>query len=237
MNVVITGASKGIGFATAIALCKDDNQVFAIARSGNRLEELRKVCELQRGRIVPIEFDVTSCENDFNTKLLPSIAEKCQSVDVLINNAGSLLKRKFEDIEEVEWKEMLEVNLLGPMKLIKTLMPLLARSKRAHVINIGSMGGFQSSVKFPGLTAYSASKSALAGFTECLAEELRSQGLNISVNCLCPGTVQTDMQAKAFPNCEGRIVTAEEMGEFIAQFAVNGGIINGKVIPVAATTP
>jgi NAD(P)-dependent dehydrogenase (short-subunit alcohol dehydrogenase family) len=97
------------------------------------------------------------------------------------------------------------------------------------------MGGVQGSSKFPGLSAYSSSKSALSGLTECLAEELKTK--NIAVNCLALGAVQTEMLAKAFPGYKAP-VTPSQMAEFICDFALKGQhFFNGKIIPVSSSTP
>jgi NAD(P)-dependent dehydrogenase (short-subunit alcohol dehydrogenase family) len=105
----------------------------------------------------------------------------------------------------------------------------------AHIVNIGSMGGFQGSVKFPGLSAYSASKAALHTLTECLALELTDR--QIKVNCLALGSAQTEMLEQAFPGYESPVM-AFEMGKYIADFALTGHrFFNGKVLPVAITTP
>jgi NAD(P)-dependent dehydrogenase (short-subunit alcohol dehydrogenase family) len=105
--------------------------------------------------------------------------------------------------------------------------------KGSHILNISSMGGFQGSVKFPGLSYYSASKAALACLSECLALEFDELG--IKVNCLALGSVQTEMLEEAFPGYKAPI-DAKKIGEFIADFAINGNkFINGKIIPVALT--
>jgi len=97
------------------------------------------------------------------------------------------------------------------------------------------MGGFQGSAKFPGLSAYSAGKAALHNLTECLALELADQG--IKVNCLALGSAQTEMLEKAFPGYQSPVM-AFEMGKYIADFSITGHhFFNGKVLPVAATTP
>ena len=104
-----------------------------------------------------------------------------------------------------------------------------------HIVNISSMGGFQGSAKFPGLSAYSASKGALGILTECLAEELKDK--NIKVNCLALGSSQTEMFEAAFPGVEAGTL-AFEMGRYVAEFAQNGHkYYNGKILPVANTTP
>jgi len=128
-----------------------------------------------------------------------------------------------------------EINVFAPITLIQTLLPLLQKGKQPHVVNIGSMGGFQGSTKFKGLSAYSSSKAALACYTECLAEELRDS--HISFNCLALGTVQTDMLNQAFPGYKANL-SPEEAGKYIADFALTGQkFFNGKVIPVNTSTP
>ena len=97
------------------------------------------------------------------------------------------------------------------------------------------MGGVQGSSKFAGLSAYSSSKSALSGLTECLAEELKEK--NISVNCLALGAVQTEMLSKAFPGYKAPL-QPKQMANFIVDFALTGHqYFNGKIIPVSSTTP
>jgi NAD(P)-dependent dehydrogenase (short-subunit alcohol dehydrogenase family) len=128
---------------------------------------------------------------------------------------------------------MLQSNVIGHVNMIKHIVPLMTEG--GHIVNIGSMGGVQGSVKFPGLSAYSASKGALAVLTECLAEELKPQ--NIKVNCLALGSSQTEMFESAFPGVEAGTL-AFEMGRYVAEFAQNGSkYYNGKVLPVANTTP
>ncbi len=118
-------------------------------------------------------------------------------LDVLINNAGQIVNKPFAKITEKELQAVYATNVFAPFTLIQTLLPVMTKKSRAHIVNIGSMGGFQGSSKFPGLSAYSSSKTALSGLTECLAEELKPN--NIAVNCLALGAVQTEMLAKAFP--------------------------------------
>jgi NAD(P)-dependent dehydrogenase (short-subunit alcohol dehydrogenase family) len=128
---------------------------------------------------------------------------------------------------------MLQSNYIGHVRMIQATVPLMAQG--AHIVNIGSMGGFQGSVKFAGLSAYSASKAALHTLTECLALELADR--QIKVNCLALGSAQTEMLEQAFPGYESPVL-AFEMGKYIADFALTGHrFFNGKVLPVAVTTP
>ena len=104
-----------------------------------------------------------------------------------------------------------------------------------HIVNISSMGGFQGSVKFAGLSAYSTSKAAVSSFTELFAEEYKDT--KIKMNCLSLGAAQTEMLAAAFPGYDAPI-SAEKMAEYIVNFTLNGHEwINGKIIPVSLSTP
>ncbi|MDB5153013.1 MAG: family NAD(P)-dependent oxidoreductase [Mucilaginibacter sp.] len=154
-------------------------------------------------------------------------------VDILINNAGILINKPFTELLETDFVEMLQSNFIGHVRIIQSLLPLMPAG--SHIVNIGSMGGVQGSAKFPGLSAYSASKAALHTLTECLAQELTEQ--QIKVNCLALGSAQTEMLEKAFPGYESPVM-AFEMGKYIADFALTGHrFFNGKVLPVAVTTP
>jgi len=234
MNIVITGASSGVGYEAVLELILDkDNAVVAIARSEDKLQQLSEIgLSLNPdGNLITTTFDIV--HGDYAVDLVPFIQDRIGNVDILINNAGTLINKPFEQITQLDFAEMLQTNLLGHVKMIQFLLPVMR--KGAHIVNIGSMGGFQGSVKFPGLAAYSASKAALHTLTECLAIELADR--NIKVNCLALGSAQTEMLAKAFPGYRSP-VEAAEMGKFIADFATSGHkVFNGKILPVSVTTP
>lgn len=234
MNIVITGASSGVGFEAALDLViKGNHKVVALARSEDKLAKLLEIakgvnpdCELY-----PARFDIS--HDDYENDLVPFIEARLGKVDVLINNAGVLINKPFMELSSIDFAEMLQSNLLGHVKMIQHLVPLM--NKGSHIVNIGSMGGFQGSDKFLGLSAYSASKAALHTLTECLAVELAEQ--EIKVNCLALGSAQTEMLEEAFPGMESP-VAAFEMGAYIAQFALTGQkFYNGKILPVATSTP
>jgi len=227
-NILITGASKGIGYATAAFLAKNNrHQVITLSRSTEGLLDL----QANTPNLFPFAFDLTN----FDEKVIAEIASEFGEIQILINNAGYLVKKPFEQLTDKDWLDSFEVNVLGVVKLIKSLMPFMGKTQRTHILNIGSMGGFQGSPKFAGLTAYSASKAALANLTETLATELSDK--NITINCLALGSVQTGMFDEAFPNTIAAL-QASEIAEYIAWFALNGHSFHqGKVIPVALTTP
>jgi len=231
MNIVITGASSGIGREAALRLAGDpQNRVFVIARREHALMSLAEECE--NGNIVAIPFDIAVTRSSLR-ELKNSLSADPGRIDILINNAGFLVNKPFELHTEDEVASTVAVNFTGPAALISELLPLFGMG--SHVVNIGSMGGFQGSLKFTGLSWYSAAKGALAILTEALAAEYADRG--ISFNCLCPGSVQTEMLSKAFPGFTAPVSPAE-MGAFVADFALNGNkFFNGKILPVALSVP
>jgi NAD(P)-dependent dehydrogenase (short-subunit alcohol dehydrogenase family) len=204
-----------------------------LARSQDKLERL---LEIAKGinpdcTLYALAFDLV---NDDHHDLQQFITSHFDNrVDVLINNAGVLINKPFAQLDEMDFVEMLQSNYLSHVRMIKSVINIMPAG--SHILNIGSMGGFQGSAKFPGLSAYSASKAALHTLTECLAQELSEQ--QIKVNCLALGSAQTEMLEKAFPGYESPVM-AFEMGKYIADFALTGHkFFNGKILPVAVTTP
>lgn len=222
MNVLITGASRGIGFELAKKFLNEEHQVFAVSRNKNKLNEL----SLMGAVIIP--FDLSSIDY----QPLFSIIKDVQ-FDVLINNAGALINKPFEDISDNDLRYVYEVNLFSPFKLIRHLMPFF--NVNAHIVNISSVGGVQGSVKFPGLSAYSSSKGALNILTECLAEEFKND--SIRFNALALGAVQTEMLAEAFPDFKTNVMPSQ-IAEYIYAFSIDKNqLFNGKVISISSSTP
>lgn len=230
MTILITGTSRGIGFDTIQQLAQNiDHKIIAISRNTDSLEKL--VASTGLNNIQVLSLDLTN----FDEVYLYGALSEIDSVDVLINNAGLLINKPFNQLTDQEWKNIFEVNVFGLVRLVKALLPKLKAEKGAHILNISSMGGVQGSSKFPGLSAYSASKAAVINITECLAEELKEE--NISVNCLALGAVQTEMLAEAFPGYQAPL-SSQQMASYLCWFALNGHHFhNGKVIPVAVSTP
>jgi 3-oxoacyl-[acyl-carrier protein] reductase len=235
MNIVITGASKGIGQYAVQAFAKlGAVKIIGISRNYKQLCQLKDLCSsLSMVEFIPLAYDLQQIL--VNEPQLPGyIKQHVSRIDILVNNAGTLINKPFDQISPEEIMRTFEVNYMAPALLIKNLLPQL-KLGQAHIINICSIGGIQGSVKFSGLSHYSASKSALAVLTECLAQEYKKD--NLTFNALAIGAVQTDMLAEAFPNYKAP-VSPEQMGEFIANFAFNGKeFFNGKIIPVSLSTP
>lgn len=234
MNIIITGASSGVGFETVLDLAYDSrHKIIALARSA---ENLNRLLEIAKGLnpeaiLYPVAFDIV--HDDYHD-LVKFVAFHFDSqIHALINNAGTLINKPFKELSESDHVEMLQNNYIGHVRMIQHMLPMMVQD--SHILNIGSMGGFQGSVKFPGLSAYSASKAALHTLTECLALELAEE--QIKVNCLALGSAQTEMLERAFPGFESP-VKAFEMGKYIADFAIGGHkFFNGKILPVAVGTP
>ena len=230
-TILITGASNGIGYETALNLSNDPtNKVIALARNYDKLMALQAK---SNGNIGILSYDLAS--NNPQTIVSFLNENNIEKIDILIHNAGKIVNKPFEEITSNELKSCYDVNVFAPYLLTQALLPYLEKSSKAHVINISSVGGIQGSVKFAGLSAYSSSKGALSILTECLALELQPK--NISVNCLALGAVQTEMLNDAFPGYKAPL-EPNEMAEFISWFSINGNkFFNGKILPVALSTP
>lgn len=239
MKILVTGASRGIGYDTALQLAKTkEHRILVLGRSESELRALTaEVAQsLGPGMLDYLVFDVAADDSS----ALENALEQLGGLDILINNAGQLINKPFEALSSTDWQDAFDVNFFGAVRTIRTALPYLeqpegATPRKAHIVNIGSMGGFQGSSKFTGLAAYSSAKAALANLTECLAEEFRDR--NISVNCLSLGAVQTEMLNAAFPGYHAP-VNSMQMGAWVAWFAVNGQqLFNGKILPVSVSTP
>lgn len=224
-NIVVIGASRGIGRETVKELAKHHN-VLALSRNVEKLKSLQKECNIQIGAI-----DLTS--DTLQSELTGHVVSHFNKVDVLINNGGYLVNKPFLETTLEDIRKTYETNVFGLIQSCQAIIPLMKGS--GHIVNIGSIGGVQGSVKFPGIGVYSSSKAAVTGYTECLAEELKDTG--IQVNSLALGAVQTEMLAEAFPGYEAP-TTPQEMGTYIADFALNGNkMMHGKIVQVSKSTP
>lgn len=224
-NIIITGTSRGIGYELVGYFTEMGHNVLAISRSAAPIsgeEESNCVC---------LTCDITH-EPDLS-RLSDYLREQGKKVDVLINNSGYLIKKPFSKLGRKDFIDSFDVNVFSAARMTQIVLPYM--SDNGHVVNISSMGGVQGSVKFPELAAYSSSKGALITLTQVLAEEYKEKGP--SFNVLALGAVQTEMLEEAFPGYQAPN-TAEEMAQFIADFALKGHLFfNGKVLEVSSTTP
>jgi NAD(P)-dependent dehydrogenase (short-subunit alcohol dehydrogenase family) len=223
-TIVVLGASQGIGAALVnVFAANSSNQVYALSRQLDKMQQ-----QFQQANVYPLQLDLlTDVHDQIAALALPD------KIDIVINNAGLLINKPFETITHQDFHNSYQVNVIGIMEATQALLPKL--SAGSHIVNISSMGGFQGSLKFAGLAAYSTAKAALCSFTEMFAEEYKESGIHM--NCLCLGAVQTEMLAQAFPGYQAP-TTPEEMAKYIANFAEHSGqLLNGKIIPVSASNP
>ena len=222
-NIIITGAGRGIGKATALLAASKGNQVYAISRT---IDDLKGIENIQ-----PFSVDLTN--PDGITSFCKELATTGVLIDVLINNAGKLENIPFKETAFDIFESVFKVNVFGLAELTRQLLPMI--NPKGHVVNISSMGGVQGSSKFPGLAAYSSSKGAVITLTELLAEEFKETGP--AFNALAFGAVQTEMLEEAFPGYEAPL-SAAKMGSYLLNFALTAHqFYNGKVLPISSGTP
>ncbi|GAA4278233.1 SDR family NAD(P)-dependent oxidoreductase [Aquimarina mytili] len=224
-NIIITGASRGIGFEMVKLFANAGYQVLALSRNE------KPVASIRHENIHTFPFDI--CEQDDLQKMVAFISQEWKRVDVLINNAGRLLNKPFSEISTLEFEEVYKVNVFGVAEITKQVLPYMKSG--GHVVTVSSMGGIQGSMKFPGLAAYSSSKGAVITLSELLAEEYKDSG--IAFNVLALGAVQTEMLEEAFPGYKAPL-SALEMATYIKDFSLTGNkFYNGKVLQVSSSTP
>ena len=184
---IVTGASSGIGFATALALSKAGAKVAIGARRVDKLEALAKQISDNGGEVFFQRLDVTQreeCEN-----FAKAVLEKWNSIDILINNAGLMPLSFFKSLKVDEWDRMIDVNIKGVLYCTAAVLPTMLEKKSGHIINISSVAG---RIVFPAGSVYCATKHAVTAFTEGLRQEL-SPRKNIRVTSIEPGVVQTEL--------------------------------------------
>ena len=185
--VIITGASSGIGYATAKLLAQKGAKVAVGARRLDRLEKLQNEIEEQSGEILISKLDVTKkseCDSFVN-----KVLEKWGQVDVIVNNAGLMPLSFIKNLKIDEWDRMVDVNIKGILYCTAAVLPTMLEKKSGHIINISSVAG---RIIFPAGSVYCATKHAVTAFTEGLRQEL-SPRKNIRVTSIEPGVVQTEL--------------------------------------------
>lgn len=221
MRVLVTGASRGIGLAIARAFAERGDEVFA---TYNRTEGT-----LNFENITPVFCDVSSEES------VTALFERVGDIDVLVNNAGISQFALLSDITGADFDRMIDVNLRGAFLCAREASKSMIRNKFGRIINISSVWGV---VGGSCESHYSASKAGLCGLTKALARELGPSG--ITVNCIAPGVIETDMNAHLSDEdmralCDetplGRIGKPEDVAH-AALFFANASFVTGEVLSV-----
>lgn len=181
---VVTGASRGIGRATALKL-SSEYEIVAVARSRDELESLAAEIVRQGGNCHPMVLDITDPD---------AVAAALANVDaqVLVNNAGIGFLKPFLELTRDEWTRMVDVNFNALFDVTRALLPRMVARKSGHVVVIGSIAGRSA---FVGGSCYAATKHAVMAFTECLMLEVRDAGVKVSV--VSPGSVATSFSSRS----------------------------------------
>ncbi len=209
-RAAITGASSGIGEATALAFAREGAKVALGARRADRLEALAKKIEDGGGTATALEADVSNQEDAEG--FVQKAADDLGGLDILINNAGVMLLGPLEAQEGDEWRTMIEVNALGLVYCTKAALPLIREAGGGNIVNVSSVAGRQASM---GVGVYNLTKFGVTGFSEAL----RQEGLhsNIRVTVIEPGFTETELQGH---NTNPMVVEAtekmrEEIGDLL----------------------
>ena len=182
---IVTGASSGIGQATAEMLVDRGARVTIFARSAGKLKTIAG----RSKNLLDVGGDIG--DPAAVDRLFAETESRFGPCDILINNAGTYVARRLEEMSVGDWDSVFQVNLRGAFLASRRAMPSMIAKRSGTIVNVASISGVLGPEKFPGFTAYNTSKAALIGFTEALAVEAKEFG--IRVNCVSPGSVDTKM--------------------------------------------
>jgi NADP-dependent 3-hydroxy acid dehydrogenase YdfG len=198
--ILITGASSGIGESTARLLSEQGAAVALAARRLNRLQEIAKDLHAKGGNVEIFETDVT--DEQACNQLAKEVEDKFGRVDVLVNNAGVMLLGPVLNAPTDEWRQMMDVNVLGLLYMTHAVLPGMTKQKSGHIINISSVAGRTASA---GSAVYNATKWAVNAFTEALRHELVQGKTNIRTTLIEPGAVVTELISHNRPDAQEAI--------------------------------
>ncbi len=206
---LVTGAGRGIGRATALALAECGVRLGLAARSADALESVRAEIQRKGGEAKAFPADMEDVEAP--GLLVKKVVEAFGALDILVNNAGAAISRSISATTVEEWDRLMAVNARAPFLLCREAIPHLKKSGHGRIVNISSVVGYKGYVN---QGAYSASKHALAGFTKVLAQEVMADG--IRVHLVSPGGVDTELAAQMRPDLDRPgLTTPEEVAETI----------------------
>ena len=229
-NVVITGASRGIGRSIALTLARDFPKIYLVARSEDALEEvsaeIRAAHPFTRVEVCPISVT----DEGAVKKLMHDIAATDGDLQSLINCAGyAIPATAIEEISSQTWMQVYESNMLSTFLMTRESLSLLKRNKRASIVNIASTAGL---TPRPGWSAYASAKAALINFSQTMAEELKPYG--IRVHCVAPGRTATELRRILAPDEDPRSIMGPTAVAKIVQFLVSehGDVLKGQPIMI-----
>jgi NADP-dependent 3-hydroxy acid dehydrogenase YdfG len=206
--VIITGASSGLGEATARHLSAQGATVVLAARRTNRINSLADEINDNGGKALAITTDVT--ELDQTKKLVDKAVEEFGRVDVILNNAGLMPFSPLERLKVDEWNQLIDVNIKGVLNGIAAALPYMKEQKSGHFINVSSVAGH---VVVPGGVVYCATKHAVRVISEGLRKEVKPYNLRTTI--ISPGAVATEL-----PNSISEDDISAEMHKFYEEYAI-----------------
>jgi NADP-dependent 3-hydroxy acid dehydrogenase YdfG len=197
---LVTGASSGIGEATARHLAEEGAKVAVAARRKDRLDKLVAEIEKAGGTALAIEADVT--DKDVCAKLVKQVTDEWGQLDILVNNAGVMLLGPALDAPIEEWEQMINLNLMGLLYLTHAALPVMKKQNGGHIVNISSVAGRTTR---SGSAVYNATKWGVNAFTEALRQELSEGKTGIRTTLIEPGAVETELQSHNRPEIHKQI--------------------------------
>ncbi|KAM1397609.1 hypothetical protein ACFX2I_015164 [Malus domestica] len=206
--VIVTGASRGIGKAVALALGKSGCKVLVnYARSSKEAEQVSKEIEASGGQALTFGGDVSK-EEDV-TAMIKTVVDAWGTVDVLVNNAGITRDGLLMRMKKSQWQEVIDLNLTGVFLCTQAAAKIMMKQRKGRIINIASVVGLVGNV---GQANYSAAKAGVIGFTKSVAKEYSSR--NINVNAVAPGFIASDMTSKLGEDIEKKILGSIPLGRY-----------------------
>jgi NADP-dependent 3-hydroxy acid dehydrogenase YdfG len=193
---LITGASSGIGEATARQLARAGVKVALVARRKDRLDKLVDEIEAEGGSAISIAADVTdrsACE-----RTVKQVIDDWSRLDILVNNAGVMLIGPVTELPVENWEEMIKINQLGLLYMTRAALPLLIES-HGHIVNISSVAGRTTN---PGSAVYNMTKWGVNGFTDALRKEMVEQKTGVRTTLIEPGAVATELRTHNTPKTQ-----------------------------------
>ena len=210
-KAIITGGSRGLGKATAIAFAKEGIDIAITGRNEATLKETVAELETYGIKAIYSVFDISNYEEVKSA--IKSILKELGSVNILVNNAGIAAFGTFNEMDVSQWSKIIQTNLMGMYYVTKEILPYLINQNQGDIINVASTAGLNGN---PNTSAYSASKFAVIGMSESLMKEVRKN--NIRVCTLTPSTIATDMSIElgiASEDSQDRVLQPEDFAELI----------------------
>lgn len=208
-TAIVTGASRGIGKAIALALAANGAKVACVARSADKLKDTVDEIAAAGGTAEVHTLDVT--DSEAVTKLVEGLAEKWGQLDIVVNNAGITADTLIPRMTDEQWDSVIATNLRSVFLFTRAASQAMMRKRTGRIINISSVSGVMGN---PGQANYSASKAGIIGFTRTVARELA--GRKITVNAICPGFIASEMTAAMGATLDEMIkekIPAKRLGE------------------------